>query len=303
MKAFAIDLGGSHATLALMDGETIVARELVEIVGDVPIGPELPRIAKAVRGLADRAGVRLADTAGIGWGFPALVDGVNDRVMSTNKKYEDAASVDFPAWAKQELGLRLKLENDARMALLGEQASGAARGYGDVFLFTLGTGIGGVAMMEGKLVRGKHAQAGCLGGHVPVLFSGRACTCGSIGCAEAEAAGWSLPLVAKDWPGFAASALGKEPKVSFEALFRCARAGDSVSVALRDRCIAVWAAAAVAAVHSFDPELVVYGGGVMAAASLAGSKKSIRAIDDRRPNTGSSPSSGASLASSAAGDR
>jgi glucokinase len=151
------------------------------------------------------------------------------------------------------------------MALLGEWFAGAARGIDDVFLFTLGTGIGGVAMMEGRLLRGKHFQGGCLGGHVPVAFEGgRKCTCGSIGCAEAEASGWSLPLVAKAWQGFEASALAREPKINFEALFRCAKAGDAVAKAVKARCLAVWAAAAVAAIHAYDPELVLFGGGVMA---------------------------------------
>ena len=71
---------------------------------------------------------------------------------------------------------------------------GAARGCDNVVMITLGTGIGGAAMIEGKLLRGKHAQAGCLGGHLPAKVGGRACTCGAIGCLEAEASGWALPL-------------------------------------------------------------------------------------------------------------
>lgn len=266
MRAFAIDLGGGHATVALLADGMIVGRESLEITGHEPIGPALPRFATTIRGLAARAGVRVEDAAGLAWGFPALVDGRVDRVVSTNQKYEDAPSIDFVAWAKRELGLRLRLENDARLALLGEREAGAAKGYDDVFLFTLGTGIGGVAMMEGKLVRGKHGQAGCLGGHVPVVVGGRPCTCGSVGCAESEAAGWSLPLVARERAGFDVSALAREPRITFEALFRCARAGDALAIALRQHCLGVWCAAAVTAVHAFDPELVVYGGGVMAAA-------------------------------------
>ena len=60
------------------------------------------------------------------------------------------------------------------MALLGERYAGAARGYDDVVMITLGTGVGGAAMIEGKLLRGKHAQAGCLGGHLPAKVGGRA---------------------------------------------------------------------------------------------------------------------------------
>src|SRR5439155_23768344 len=117
--------------------------------------------------------------------------------------------MELATWSRDTFGLRLCIENDARMALLGESYEGAARGFSDVVMMTLGTGIGGVTMIEGKLLRGKHSQAGCIGGHFPVLFSGRPCSCGGIGCAEAEASGWSLPAVVNDWPGIASSALAK----------------------------------------------------------------------------------------------
>src|SRR5207302_9507891 len=147
--------------------------------------------------------------------------------------------LDLPARGREALGLPLTIENDARMALLGEVYAGAARGFTDVVMMTLGTGIGGVAMIEGKLLRGKHAQAGCLGGHLPVLFTGRRCTCGAIGCAEAEAAGWALPGIVKDWPGASNSTLSKYANVGFKELFEQAGCGDAIATAIRDRCLAV----------------------------------------------------------------
>jgi glucokinase len=152
------------------------------------------------------------------------------------------------------------------MALLGESYAGAASGFTDVVMMTLGTGIGGVAMIEGKLLRGKHAQAGCLGGHTPAVFNGRPCTCGAIGCAEAEASGWSLPMIIKDWPAATDSALSRYSNVGFKELFEEAARGDTVAVAIRDRCLNVWAATAVGLVHAYDPEMIVIGGGVMKSA-------------------------------------
>lgn len=154
------------------------------------------------------------------------------------------------------------------MALLGERYAGGGRGFANIAMITLGTGIGGAVMIEGALLRGKHSQAGNLGGHQPVLFNGRNCTCGGIGCAEAEAAGWSLPLVAKDWPGFRESSLAREPEVNFEALFRFSDAGDRVAREVRDRCLHIWAATAVGLVHAFDPEIVIFGGGVLKRADV-----------------------------------
>lgn len=101
-----------------------------------------------------------------------------------------------------------------------------------------------------------------------MLFTGHNCTCGAIGCAEAEAAGWSTPIVAREWPGYAQSALGKDEPVNFEKLFRYAAEGDAVAKAIRDRCLQVWAANTVSLIHSFDPEIVVFGGGVMKSADV-----------------------------------
>ncbi len=267
MKALAVDLGGSHATLALLEDATIVASRALDLDSAQGLASVLPRFADTLKALIKEYRVAPVDVAGIGFGSCGLIDSTTGRVLSTNQKWDDATLLDLPGWAKEVLGLRLRIENDARMALLGEWYAGAARGCNDVVMITLGTGIGGAAMIEGKLLRGKHAQAGNLGGHIPVLFNGRQCTCGAIGCAEAEAAGWSLPLVLRDWPGFANSKLAGDA-LNFERLFHWANEGDRVALDVRDRCLQIWAADAVGLVHSFDPEMMVIGGGVMRSADV-----------------------------------
>jgi glucokinase len=196
-----------------------------------------------------------------------LADARIGRALSTNKKYEDAPSIDFNAWSQREFGLPFAIENDARMALLGERHAGAARGCDNVVMITLGTGIGGVAMIEGKLLRGKHAQAGCLGGHLMAKVGGRSCTCGAIGCLEAEASGWALPLMARAWKGFPASKMAQAQEINFQLLFELADAGDVVAVEIREYCLQVWAAGAVELIHAYDPERIVMGGGVMRSAA------------------------------------
>ena len=228
----------------------------------------LPRIRDACRGLMQGRGLSPGDIAGIAIGFAALVDSRVNRVLSTDGKYEDVKDIDLAKWIHENVGLPARIENDARMALLGESYAGAARGFTDVVMMTLGTGIGGVAMIEGKLLHGKHAQAGCLGGHIPAIFNGRPCACGAVGCAEAEASGWSLPLIVRDWPGATDSVLSRYSNVGFKELFEEAASGDKVAVAIRDRCLNIWAATAVGLVHAYDPEIVVIGGGVMKSADV-----------------------------------
>lgn len=268
MKALAVDLGGTHATCGVVSDRVIVAHKAVNMDHPRGLQTALPVIADTLGELVRNTSLSLSDISGVAFGFAGLVDSRAGRVVSTNAKYEDAPSLDLPAWSRETFGLPLRVENDARLALLGEAYAGAAQGFTEVVMMTLGTGIGGVAMIEGKLLRGKHAQAGCLGGHLPVLFDGRKCTCGAIGCAESEAGGWSLPLVVKSWPEVSKSSLSKYPDVGFKELFAEAMHGDEVAIAIRDRCLRIWAVDAVGLVHAYDPEIIVIGGGVMRSADI-----------------------------------
>ncbi len=266
MKAIAIDIGGSHAVCAVVDDNRILAKESVSVAGARRLERLLPELAAAGERLLRCCGLEACDCAGVAVSFPGIVEPLSGRIFSTPKgKYDDASSVDLRGWSEQRFGMPLRIENDARMALLGEHYCGAARAYDDAVLITLGTGVGGAVLSAGRLLRGKHLQAG-LGGHIPVRFDGRACMCGSRGCMEAEASTWALPEICRSWPGFTESALSREPVLDFETLFRWSRAGDPVALAIRDRCLAVWAAGAVGLIHAFDPEVMVFGGAVMKSA-------------------------------------
>jgi glucokinase len=268
MKAIAIDLGGTHATIGIIEDRTILASREISLDSLQGLAPALSLFTKAALELLASLAVERSAISGVALSFCGLADSRTGRVVSTNQKYDDATSIDLPKWSHDDLGLPFAIENDARMALLGEWYAGSARGTDDAVMITLGTGIGGAAMMNGKLVRGKHVQGGCLGGHLPVLFTGRKCTCGAIGCTEAEASGWALPLIAREWPGFEDSRLAKEPSVNFRAVFELALQGDEVALGIRDRCLRVWATGAVGLIHAYDPEMIIIGGGVMRSADV-----------------------------------
>ena len=268
MRALGIDLGGTHATCGLVEDRRIIAHETLDTNRAKSLRAVLPNISDALHRLVKDNGLSLQEISGIAVGIACLVDSRTTRVLATHGKYDDAGDIDLGGWSREEFDLPLRIENDARMALLGEYLAGAARGFSDVVMMTLGTGIGGVTMIEGKLLRGKHSQAGCIGGHFPVLFSGRPCSCGGIGCAEAEASGWSLPAVLNDWPGIASSALAKYSNIGFKELFAEAAAGDTIARDVRDRCLKIWAADAVALIHAYDPEILVIGGGIMKSAEV-----------------------------------
>jgi glucokinase len=263
MTLLGLDLGGTHAACSLINGQTVLATEHLSFPDTSTFAGVLPDVTACLKKVAAGAA---EPVSGLGIGMCGLVDSSRNRVLSTNGKYEDTVAFDFERWGRESLGMPVRLENDARLALRGEMYAGAARGFSDVVMFTLGTGIGGVAAMNGAPLIGKHGQAGVLGGHIPVRANGRRCTCGGQGCAETEASGWWLPTVCREWPGFAQSRLA-DRKLNFKTLFELSAAGDRVAVEVRDHCLTVWGMMTVAAVHSFDPELVVFGGGAMGAAS------------------------------------
>jgi glucokinase len=259
MRALAIDLGGTHAGCGVVENSRILAHESFDTARAKSLAAFLPKISDVLRALVRKAGLALQDFSGIAVGMLCIVASRAMRPLATHGKYDDAKEIDLSAWGRNEFGLPLRLENDARMALLGECFGGVAQGYSDVVMMTLGTGIGGVVMMERKLIRVKHFQAGCLGGHLPVLFNGRRCTCGNVGCAEAEASGDSLTSVVNTWPGVSESSLSKYSTLVSRSC---------LAMEVRDRCLKIWAADAVAMIHANDPEILVIGGGVMKSADV-----------------------------------
>jgi glucokinase len=258
-----MDFGGSHVSCAVVSGKSICAIESLPVPNARLLAPLLTDLAGILRQLA----AKTAGCTGVAVSFCGIVDPYRARILSTPLgKYDDAKDLDLRTWSREQLGLPLAIENDARMALLGERHAGAAQGWDDVVMVTLGTGVGGAAMIDGRLLRGKHFQAGCLGGHLGAKFDGRGCVCGAVGCVEAEASGWALPEICRAWPGFAESMLAREGNLNFAQLFDCARAGDRVAAEIVDRSIRVWAAGLVGLIHAYDPELIVVGGAVMGSA-------------------------------------
>jgi glucokinase len=263
MRVLSLDMGGTHIGCAVVEDDKLLATGDISFSGAQSLRALLPVIEQELRRLTQSVGMLPSDTAGLAIGYPGIIDFRTSTILSDIGKYADGPGIDIGAWSQKTLGIPMAIENDARMALLGEHYVGAAVGQDDVVMLTLGTGIGGTVMMGGRLVRGAHAHAGSVGGHFVVDLNGRNCICGGIGCAEAEASGSTLPDIARKWKGFAGSSLNNRDPTNFKALFEEAAKGDQVAVEIRERCLHVWAANVVTQALAYDPEIVVIGGGVM----------------------------------------
>ena len=263
LAALAIDLGGSHATCALVRDGGIVASKSIPADGTTGLGGLLPAIAETLRELMQTTHTDRADCSAVVMGFPGIAIARENHVLATNAKFDDAPGLDLTGWFKKALGLPFLIENDARLALLGEYAFGAARGAEDAVMITLGTGIGGAAMLGGRLLQSKHGLAGTIGGHLPLNMSGRQCTCGNIGCAESEGSTFFLPVIYRAQPGGAEGSLANREGIGFAELFLAAEAGDKPAKSALEHCLRAWAVLTVGLIHMYDPEVVVIGGSVM----------------------------------------
>jgi len=267
MIVLASDLGGTRMKIGVVRDGAVLARTTEPANSKTGLAPGLPGLKAAWLRLLGELNISVRDCAGISVAFPSLIDAKSGRILAAYGKYADAMRLDLRKWAKEEFGLPLAIENDARLALVGEWTRGAGRGADNLVMITLGTGLGTAAVSEGRLLRGRHGQAGVLGGHSTVRYGGRDCSCGNVGCAEAEASTAFLRDLAVELPEWDGSSLRKLAILNYDAVFKHAASGDLCALKLRDHSLRVWATLTVNLIHAYDPELVILGGGIMASAN------------------------------------
>lgn len=263
MNIVAIDLGGSHAACAVVKNGAILASRNLPVDGRDSLASLLPRLRNTLDELLSGIPVNRGNCSGLVLGFCGIVSVREKRVIATNGKFLDAPELDLDSWCAKKFGLPFLIENDARLALLGEHAFGAAQGAQDAVMITLGTGIGGAALLGNQLLQSKGGLAGTIGGHLPVVLGGRLCSCGNLGCADAEASTASLGEIYRQFAGGIEGALSSNNRFGFAELFEAAEACDQAAIAALDHCLNVWSALTVALIHAYDPEVVVFGGSVL----------------------------------------
>jgi len=239
-----LDVGGTKILSGLVDRDgNVVAEHEVHSPGQSE-GDVLAALDAAVEDFLDDR------VAAIGYGIPANLERGTARILrATNLPLEN---VDLVSRSKDRFGLPVGVENDGSVAALAEWKRGAGRGVSNLVMLTLGTGVGGGIVLDGRLFRG-WAELG----HMVVQEGGPVCACGGRGHLEVLASGHAGDRAARDLYG---------PDADAHGLIDKARTGDARARAALARIGESLGAAVGSLVNVFDPEIVVIGGGFGAAA-------------------------------------
>ena len=244
LRAIGVDVGGTKVLAAVVtpDGEIEDRVERPTPVSSAEqLLAELDGSVEALR--------RRREVAALGFGIPSLIDRRGGRVLASVNL--PLSHLDFRDRMAKRHGLPVEIDNDANAAAIGEWRAGAARGSDNVVMLTLGTGVGGGLILDGRPYRGA-TGAGAELGHVVVDVDGAPCPCGGHGHLEAVASGRAADGVAQRLYG---------PGSDAYDLVRRARGGESEAVAAVAKIGHYLGAAVGGFVNAFEPELVVIGGG------------------------------------------
>lgn len=229
------------------------------------------QLVEEVRDEGGRQGVDPRRIVGLGAGLPGALDPARGIVfMAPNLGWRDVPARDLLA---ERIRLPVVVENDANCAALGEWWAGAGRGSRLMVALTLGTGIGGGILTDGRVLRGVSGAAGEIG-HLSIDYEGRPCSCGSRGCLEAYGSGPAIAARAREaLDGGATSILreraeGRLDELTAAMVSEAAVEGDEFSRALMEETGRFLGAGAASLVNVLNPERLVVTGGVVAAGEL-----------------------------------
>ena len=265
---FGVDVGGTTCKIGLFDMSGIKL-ESWEIPTDLSDNGSaiLDDIAAAVLGKMEERGIPKEDVQGIGLGVPGPVgrDGTVFKCVNLGWgvfNVENALS--------ERTGLAVRAGNDADVAAMGEMWQGGAAGRQDVVMITLGTGVGGGVIINGKMVAGHHGAAGEIGHIIIDPDETDTCGCGKRGHLEQYASATGIvrmamgQLAAEKRPTVLT---GIEP-LTAKDIFDAAKGGDAVALELVDRLCGILAIAMADISNVADPEVYVIGGGVSRAGAI-----------------------------------
>lgn len=260
-----IDLGGTNIKAGVVD-------EQFNIVSKATCKTNLPRpaeeicadMAKVAVEAVEKAGLTLDDIQSVGIGTPGTANSATGVIeYSNNLGFLNFQVVEL---MKSFIPKPCYVENDANAAAYGEYVAGAAKGANDAVCITLGTGVGGGIIIDGKIYSGFNF-AGAEIGHTVIDPNGPECTCGRKGCFEVFSSATGLVRMTKeamdaDKDSLLWKASEEEGKVSARTAFNAMRMGDATAKSVVDKYIRYLACGITNVINVFQPDILCIGGGV-----------------------------------------
>jgi glucokinase len=266
-ETIGVDLGGTKMLVGALEGTAVRWESREASTGQ----SEEELVDLLVREVGE-ARAACPGAAAVGLGIPATID--HEKGVAISAVNLPLADLPIRDLVSERLGLPVFVDNDANVAALAEHLYGAGRGAGNVVMLTIGTGIGGGLILDGEVYRGARG-AGAELGHTVIDVNGPPCqgNCPGRGCVETLASGTALgregrAAAEEDPDSVLATMLAEGQEIDGKAVTEAALGGDPTAVAVFDLVGSRLGAALVTFANVFEPEVIVIGGGVMAAGEL-----------------------------------
>ena len=257
--AIGIDLGGTAIKFAVIseEGNFIFTGELPSLAKE-SADTVLSQLKKAIMLCQDACKEANITAEGVGLGTPGIIDASNRIVLGGAENIKGWENLDLATPLEQACGLPVYISNDANLMGLGEGAFGAGEGAGNIVFFTVGTGIGGAVMINGKLFNG-FANRGTELGHTPLLSDGKPCECGSAGCLEAYA---SVTALVDDFTKASQAAGRRYDEINGKLIVKLYHEQDPIALKCMKDHFFYLGRGIAGFINIFSPELIIVGGGI-----------------------------------------
>ena len=266
MNYIGVDLGGTNIVVGLVDEDGKIIKSLNRPTEkERGVEPIFDDIFDMCNELINEFKLDNTNLKGVGIGIPGTIDDKNGVIVYSNNIKINNFNV--REYAKGKLDYEIRMANDADCAALGEVAAGSAKGCSNAIVVTLGTGVGGGIIIDGKIFAGFY-PGGAEIGHQIIEKDGRPCSCGNHGCFEAYSSASALILAAKKKAEENKDSLlyklveGDVEKMNAKIPFDAAQSGDKAGEEVIDEYLDYLAVGIANLINVFKPEAILLGGGV-----------------------------------------
>lgn len=261
MYYIGVDLGGTNIAVGIVNKEGgLVAKKSVKTCAEKGFDYIMEAMSGCILSLLREKDVSLDEVEGIGIGSPGSIDSRNGVVIYTNNI--SLSNAPMAATLRKTVDKPVFISNDANCAALGESVAGGAKGIANVVLITLGTGVGGGVIIDGKIFDGVTGTGAELG-HTVIRTGGISCTCGRRGCWEAYASATALIRQTKEAIGrHPESLMAQASEINGRTAFEAMKQGDRAGKAVVRHYLNYVAEGIVDMINIFRPEIILLGGGI-----------------------------------------